>query len=116
MTYGRTRYHGVMACGWVTIRAKSDPSLPRILARFALLAALVFTQALYAGHAWQHDTDQQADCQICMQASAGMGGLPCESAGPAISAIPTRSVPAVAEPGHGSTLSFSHPSRAPPIL
>jgi len=84
------------------------------LARIALLAALVFSQALYAGHALQHGNDQQADCQVCLQASTGHGALPCQPPTPAINAAPSGPMLQVVEPGYRTTLSVSHPSRAPP--
>ena len=84
------------------------------LARIALLAALVFSQALYAGHALQHGNDQQADCQVCLQASTSHGALPCQPPTPDIADAPGEPIQYVVESGFHSTLSCSHPSRAPP--
>jgi len=42
----------------------------------ALVAALVFSQALYAGHSVSHDKGGRADCQICLQASSSVAISP----------------------------------------
>jgi hypothetical protein len=84
--------------------------------RFSLLAVLVLSQALYAGHAVSHISGDQADCQICLQASSGGAALvstefepllPFHGAPPAVS----RFTPA-------AIVSFpnSHPTRAPPFF
>ena len=54
------------------------------LARIALIAALVFSQTLYAGHTMLHNDSGQMDCQICLRASPVGVVLPCGKQEPVI--------------------------------
>jgi len=78
-----------------------------------LVAALVFSQALYAGHGVQHDRNTLPHCQICLQAS-GCAALACGSSTAEIAtyphARPQRHHLPVALAAHPN----AHPSRAPP--
>jgi len=85
------------------------------LARIALIAALVFSQTLYAGHTMLHSDSSQMDCQVCLHASPGDAALPCGELDPAVSTpSPPRSCGHVT-PVSASTFQSSHPSRAPPF-
>ncbi len=85
------------------------------LFRLALVVALVFAQAVSAGHDGRHEKSRLADCQICLHASTAGTALPAMEAAP----IP---VPPVASPqwhpaASSPCRSFlrSHPARAPPL-
>ena len=85
-----------------------------MLARYALVAALVFSQALYAGHGISHDAGSQSDCQICLQASNSGAAPP---AGGINAFIDSYALPRI-KPGFTAHYSYSfpnsNPSRAPP--
>ncbi len=50
------------------------------LPRFGLILALVFAQAVYAGHNMQHmGAASSADCSVCLHASAQNDVLPTAS-------------------------------------
>jgi hypothetical protein len=90
--------------------------MSRWLKRFSLLALLVLSQALYAGHAAYHLSGEQVDCQICLQASSGGAALVSAESGPvpavcAAPAVECRTLPT-------ATVLFptSHPTRAPPYF
>ncbi len=84
------------------------------IARLFLIAALVFSQTLYAGHSLLHDNGSQRDCQICLQAAPG-AGLPCsEAAVQPIDRQPQHAPDPVCA-GLASHHGISHPTRAPPF-
>ena len=87
------------------------------LTRICLLAVLVISQAVYAGHAVAHEDGSQQNCQICLHSSAGALSLPSKET--------SLSFPVVLSWVHSgkpttdctvSIFSHSHPSRAPPPL
>ncbi len=87
------------------------------LTRLCLLAALLFSQAVYAGHAVAHDNGNQLDCQLCLHTSTGTAALPHTEV------TPTFFVPPyfVSFTQHttvhtASTFQKSHPGRAPPFF
>jgi hypothetical protein len=84
------------------------------LARIALIAALVFSQTLYAGHAFMHDNGSLADCQACVQASAGLAGVPGSETGPVSVARSSVTAADSIAAAVSSTFPHSQPSRAPP--
>jgi hypothetical protein len=87
-------------------------SLP---ARLALIAILVFSQALYAGHSVKHEAGNQAGCDICLQTSAGGAALPCSGIEPTLQVhAPVRPANYVA-PAAPVRFTLAHPSRAPPF-
>ncbi|MDH5173546.1 MAG: hypothetical protein OEW92_14085 [Gammaproteobacteria bacterium] len=87
-------------------------SLP---ARLALIAILVFSQALYAGHSVKHDSGNQPDCRICLQTSASGAALPSADFAPA---GPQAHLPVCGNyylaPAIPAFFTLAHPSRAPP--
>jgi hypothetical protein len=85
-------------------------SLP---ARLALIAALVFSQALYAGHSVNHDAGSQPDCMICLQ-SANSAAVTCDGIQPTVDVygpVCPESHIALVLPAY---FPLNHPSRAPP--
>ena len=85
------------------------------LARFSLLAALVLSQALYAGHGVSHTYGDQGDCGICLQASSGSAALTCSEIHPLIAVGPTVMESGSAVPAASKTFPNPYPPRAPPI-
>jgi hypothetical protein len=84
------------------------------LKRFSLLAVLVLSQALYAGHATSHISGDRVDCQICLQASGGSAVL---VSGESRLLMPVCAAPAVSchtLPAATASFPTSHPTRAPP--
>lgn len=84
------------------------------ITRLVLVAALVISQALFAGHSLAHANGDAPDCQICMQASNGVAALSSAEHGPL-------AVACTAEPGarhanivYPSVCPNTHPPRAPP--
>lgn len=84
------------------------------LARFSLLAALVLSQALYAGHSISHAYGDRADCEICLQASSGSAALTCSEIPPLVTVAPTVVESGVAIPAASKTYPNLYPPRAPP--
>jgi hypothetical protein len=86
----------------------------RWLTRFSLLAVLVLSQALYAGHSVSHLNGDHPSCDICLQASsAGAALVSTDSAPP----LPTCAVPTLAchtLSAASATFPDSDPARAPP--
>jgi len=86
------------------------------LARVCLLAVLVFSQALLADHAIQHNNGNLADCQFCLQSSTGSAALPTGETNLFIATRPlsshTYSHPALVP---NSAFANANPSRAPPL-
>ena len=85
------------------------------LARIALIAALVFSQTLYAGHTMLHSDSSPMDCQVCLHASPGDAALPCGELDPAVSTPSPLRRCGYIPPVVASTLQSCHPSRAPPL-
>jgi len=85
------------------------------LARIVLIAALVFSQTLYAGHVVLHNDSSQMDCQTCLHASPGGAALPCGELQPAIATLSRPRRCGYIAPVISSTFQNSHPSRAPPF-
>ncbi|HEY6130497.1 MAG TPA: hypothetical protein VIV27_00685 [Halioglobus sp.] len=85
------------------------------LARFALVAALVLSQTLYAGHGVVHNNGDKVDCQICLQASTGSAVLAGTEVQPLIAIDTTIRDSGTTVPAAASTLPNSHPTRAPPL-
>jgi len=90
--------------------------MSRLFARLALIAALVLSQAIYAGHSVAHSDGDQSGCPICVQASAGSAAavdagnsLP----GPIYIALPA---PAQREAAAAPSFTNPHPARAPPAF
>jgi hypothetical protein len=86
------------------------------LSRFLLLAALVFSQALYAGHGVVHSNGEQADCHICLQASSGGAALVCDAVAlplPVYAPLDVSVCPVSVSAA--SPFPTSHPTRAPPL-
>jgi hypothetical protein len=88
----------------------------RWLTRFSLIAALVLSQALYAGHSISHVNGDQVDCHICLQASSGGAALVSGEIGPPVSIHAAPPVCSRLLPVAITTLPNSHPTRAPPFL
>jgi hypothetical protein len=88
-------------------------SLP---ARLALIAVLVFSQALYAGHSVVHDAGSQTDCQICLQTSASGAALTSGSIDPAVPVYTPARTDSYVAPAAPTHFTLSHPSRAPPLF
>lgn len=88
-------------------------SLP---ARLALIAILVFSQAVYAGHSVKHDSGNQPECQICLLTSASSAALPCSYFAPTdLQAHLPDHCDNYLAPAIPTCFSLSHPSRAPPV-
>ena len=86
-------------------------SLPK---RLVLIALLVFSQALYAGHSVKHDSGNQADCQMCLQTSTSGAALPCSGIEP-VAQAPVPTVPDhYVAPAALAHFTLAHPSRGPP--
>lgn len=85
------------------------------LARFSLLAALVLSQALYAGHGVTHAYGDQVDCEICLQASSGSAALTCSEIPPLVTVGPAVVDSGTAVPVASKTFLNPYPPRAPPI-
>ena len=85
------------------------------LARFSLLAALVLSQALYAGHGVSHSYGDQVDCGICLQASSGSAALTSGEIQPLITVGPTVVERGSAVSAASKTFLNPYPPRAPPI-
>jgi hypothetical protein len=85
------------------------------LARIVLIAALVFSQTLYAGHTMLHSDNSQMDCQLCLHASPGEAALACGELVPAVSLPSLPPGCSYVAPVISSTFPNSHPSRAPPF-
>jgi hypothetical protein len=85
------------------------------LARLALVAALVFSQALYAGHSVSHDDSGSAACKICLQASSSVAISPdaIRLATPTFHSLSTRDY---ANAVVLYRLPSRHRSRAPPSV
>ncbi|MEZ5503851.1 MAG: hypothetical protein R3E50_14765 [Halioglobus sp.] len=86
------------------------------MTRLALVAALVFSQALFAGHGVVHANGEPADCQICLQACSGGAALPSSEVGPVLTAYAPRLTDSRPLPTATRSLPASHPARAPPFL
>jgi len=86
------------------------------LLRLALVATLVFAQAVSAGHDGVHGKNRLADCQICLHASAAGTALPSLETAPFLP--PSAAVPqwhcAVSAPCR--PFPRSHRARAPPVF
>jgi len=90
--------------------------MSRLFARLALIAALVLSQALFAGHSVAHSDGDQSGCPICVQASGGSA-----AAVDASTSLPNPdyfSLPAPADREAAATPSFTNPhrARAPPAF
>lgn len=83
-------------------------------ARFALVAALVFSQVLLAEHSAQHDPGGQPQCHICLQTSAGGAALPGSDYLPFIEHHPSPRNCDRIYTAPRCTIENPHPSRAPP--
>ncbi len=85
------------------------------LARIVLIAALVFSQTLYAGHTMLHNDSSQMDCQVCLHASPVGAALPCDELDSVVA--PPSLLPdcGYIAPVISSTFQNSHPTRAPPF-
>ena len=88
--------------------------MSRWLKRFSLLAVLVLSQALYAGHAAYHVSGEQVDCQICLQASSGGAALVSTDSRPALAVCAAAAVSCHTLPTSTSSFPATHPARAPP--
>ena len=96
----------------MTIMRRMSRSL---LTSFALIAALVLSQAVYADHSLSHRSSSQGDCQVCLQASAAGAALPCTVQGPVPALlVETGRVPATLCATARSVYLHSQQSRAPP--
>lgn len=84
--------------------------------RLALIAVLVFAQALYAGHSVVHDSGGSSDCQICLQTSVGGAALPTSGFANDIPVYVPIRPECYTAPVAPAFLTFSHQSRAPPLL
>ena len=84
------------------------------IARLFLIAALVFSQTLYAGHSLLHDKDSQADCQICLQAAPG-AALPCNETASQPVDRHSQHAPDLVCASVSSHHGIAHPTRAPPF-
>ena len=93
----------------------TGPMLASPLARLALIAALVFSQALYAGHSVSHSDNNGADCKICLQASSSVAISP-DAIQPAIPAYQSIANRDYASPTVLFRFPNQHPSRAPPSV
>ncbi|MEZ5571485.1 MAG: hypothetical protein R3E64_05620 [Halioglobus sp.] len=86
------------------------------ITRLLLVAALVLSQALFAGHSLAHANGDQPHCQICLQASSSGAALTSAEFGPLLT-------PCTAEPAFTQctpvtllVISTDHPARAPPSI
>ena len=87
------------------------------LTRACLIVVLLFSQAIYAGHAMAHDGGNQLDCELCLHTSTGTDALPRVEI-PATFSVPCgptlfaryNTVPVV------FAFPKSHPGRAPPFF
>ena len=91
-------------------------AMSRFVARFALVAALVLSQTLYAGHSVVHSDGDRSACQVCLQASSGSAAVVCTGA-----AMPLRAYAPLPPPGYHSAavvpvFTNPHPPRAPPAF
>jgi len=90
--------------------------MSRLLARLALIAALVLSQALYAGHSVTHSDGDRSSCQVCLQASGGSTAAVCTTfVAPTAIRI---SLPPPSYHGAAGVSAFTnpHPARAPPAF
>jgi hypothetical protein len=85
------------------------------LARIVLIAALVFSQTLYAGHTMLHNDNSQMDCQLCLHTSPGGAALPSGELQPVTARPSQPRICGYDAPVTSSTFQNSHPSRAPPF-
>ena len=87
------------------------------LTRVCLIAVLLFSQAIYAGHAMAHDGGNQLDCQLCLHTSTGTAALPRAEM---TASFPIRCGPTLFTQYTTvlivSAFPKSHPSRAPPFF
>lgn len=91
-------------------------AMSRFLARVFLVAALVLSQALYAGHSVVHSDGDRSGCQVCLQASSGSAVAVCAGAG-----LPHPLCAFLPPPGYYSAAAIPvftnpHPPRAPPVF
>jgi len=91
-------------------------AMSRLFARLALIAMLVLSQALYAGHSFVHSDGDQPTCQVCLQASGGSAAAVCT-----VTIGPTPiyfSLPPLSHREAATISSFTnpHPARAPPTF
>jgi hypothetical protein len=86
------------------------------LARYVFLAALVFSQSLYAGHTLLHADGVQADCQICQHSSPMGAALHGTEAGVSFDAEAVQVETGYAPPALSAQCTSVHPARAPPTL
>jgi hypothetical protein len=86
------------------------------LTRFLLVAALVFSQALYAGHGLYHVNGDQTHCQICLQASSGGAALLSSTDGPLCPVLTAAPVFCHVIPVTPVPFTKSHLARAPPTF
>ena len=85
-------------------------------ARLALIAALVLSQAIVAGHDLQHDSSNQPECQTCLQTSAGSVALLCSGIHPPATVYDQVLHDSHAVPVTTVFFTLPPPSRAPPLF
>jgi len=86
------------------------------LPRLFLLLALVFAQALYAGHAVQHsNSGNLSDCSVCLQASSGADVLLAVNIEIITNPVTATGISQPLQTCFFSTTSYSQQSRAPPV-
>lgn len=86
------------------------------ITRLVLVAALVISQALFAGHSLAHANGDAPDCQICMQATNGVAALDSAERGPLVVACTTQPDASRANPVFLPVIANTHPARAPPSI
>ncbi|MBE9549804.1 MAG: hypothetical protein IMF09_10405 [Proteobacteria bacterium] len=85
------------------------------LPRLILLLALVFAQALYAGHAVQHSGGGNlSDCSVCLQASSGADALLAVNIEIIANPITATGISQTVQTCFSSKTSYNQHSRAPP--
>jgi hypothetical protein len=86
------------------------------ITRLVLVAALVISQALFAGHSLAHTNGDAPDCQICLQATNGVAALHSAERAPLASTGTNQPDFRRANPVLLAAFNNAHPSRAPPAF